>query len=67
MNLDEIRRRLTDARYRYDTTSGRYQPQGADGDAADADYATEDVADELGITLNDLLEWEEQQTGPSRH
>ena len=56
----EIESLLSEAGYRYDPTSGRYDS--ADGDDEQADLATEDVADQLEIPVEDLLRWEQEQT-----
>ena len=58
MNDVELESLLEQAGYRYDTASGRYMA--VDGEEGD-DYPTEDVADQLGIPMDDLLRWEEEQ------
>jgi len=55
----ELESLLQDAGYRFDPTSGRYMT--ADCDEQDVDYASEDVADQLGIPIEDLLRWEQGQ------
>ncbi len=59
MNDVEIESLLTEAGYRYDPLSGRYDVL----DAADGEenFPTEDVADQLEIPLDDLLRWEQEQ------
>src|SRR5262245_4733672 len=55
----EIESLLNEAGYRYDAASGRYDA--IDGDEDQGDYATEDVADQLEIPVEDLLRWEQEQ------
>ncbi len=62
MNDIELESLLEEAGYRYVVASGRYVFADA-GDAADEDYATEDVADQLEIPIEDLLRWEQEQQG----
>ena len=55
----ELESLLTEAGYRFDPTSGRYMT--LDSDDQDVDYASEDVADQLEIPIEDLLRWEQEQ------
>ena len=64
MNDVEIESLLEEAGYRYDTVSGRYVEVAADAVEEAADYATEDIADQLSIPVEDLLRWEQEQTAP---
>ena len=57
----ELESLLQEAGYSYDSATGRYRT--ADADDADVDYATEDVADQLEIPIDDLVRWEQEQTG----
>jgi len=60
MNDIEIESLLEEAGYRYAPATGRYAF--IDTAAEDAeDYATEDVADQLEIPVEDLLRWEQEQ------
>jgi 3-polyprenyl-4-hydroxybenzoate decarboxylase len=55
----EIESLLTEAGYQFMPASGRYEALDAVDD--DVDYPTEDIADQLGIPIDDLIRWEEQQ------
>jgi hypothetical protein len=55
----ELESLLQEAGYQFDPTSGRYMT--ADADEQDVDYASEDVADQLEIPIEDLLRWEQEQ------
>ena len=57
----ELESLLTEAGYVYVPASGRYQA--ADAVDGDVDYASEDIADQLEIPIDDLLRWEQEQTG----
>lgn len=55
----EVESLLTEAGYQFMTASGRYVA--ADGGEGDVDYATEDIADQLEIPIDDLVRWEQEQ------
>jgi hypothetical protein len=55
----EVESLLTEAGYRFAPATGRYELVDAEGD--ELDYPTEDIADQLGIPVDDLIRWEEQQ------
>jgi hypothetical protein len=55
----EVESLLTEAGYRFAPDSGRYELM--DGESDEMDYPTEDIADQLGIPVDDLIRWEEQQ------
>ena len=55
----EVESLITEAGYRFAPATGRYELLDADDD--ELDYPTEDVADQLGIPVDDLIRWEEQQ------
>ncbi len=55
----EIESLLEEAGYRFGATTGRYAVVDAGED--EVDYPTEDVADQLGIPVEDLIRWEEGQ------
>jgi len=55
----ELESLLTEAGYVYVPSTGRYRT--ADADDGDVDYATEDIADQLEIPIDDLLRWEQEQ------
>ena len=57
----ELESLLTEAGYVYVAQTGRYQT--ADATDGDVDYASEDIADQLEIPIDDLLRWEQEQTG----
>ena len=50
---------LHEAGYQFNPQTGRYTT--TDAQEQDVDYATEDVADELEIPIDDLLRWEQEQ------
>ena len=56
----EIASLLEDAGYRYMPANGRYVAV-SDAGEEDEDYATEDIADQLEIPIEDLLRWEQEQ------
>jgi hypothetical protein len=60
MNDVEIESLLSEAGYRYNPASARYDT--VEGDEDQGDLATEDVADQLEIPVEDLLRWEQEQT-----
>ncbi len=55
----ELESLLQEAGYQFDPISGRYMT--ADAAEQDVDYASEDVADQLEIPIEDLLRWEGEQ------
>jgi len=60
MNDDEIQSLLEEAGYQYTPATGRYMFLDASGEQ-DEDFATEDVADQLEIPVEDLLRWEQER------
>jgi hypothetical protein len=56
----ELESLLQEAGYTFDVASGRYRT--ADAADQDVDYASQDVADQLEIPIEDLLRWEQEQT-----
>jgi hypothetical protein len=56
----EINSLLEEAGYRYVPATGRYVALDDAGDE-DEDFATEDIADQLEIPIEDLLRWEQMQ------
>ena len=56
----EIESLLEEAGYRYVPATGRYVATLEVG-ADDEDYATQDIADQLDIPIDDLLRWEQEQ------
>jgi hypothetical protein len=54
---------LQQAGYQFVPSTGRYMT--ADADEQDVDYATEDVADQLEIPIEDLMRWEQEQVEPA--
>jgi hypothetical protein len=66
MNDLEIDSLLVQAGYLYEPVSGRYRSEaGSDDESLAEDFATEDVADQLQIPVEDLLRWEEEQSAAS--
>lgn len=57
----ELESLLTEAGYVYVPATGRYQA--ADAADGDVDYPTEDIADQLEIPIDDLVRWEQEQSG----
>jgi len=57
----ELESLIQEAGYQFDPTSGRYIVTGAA--EGDVDYATEDIADQLEIPIDDLVRWEQEQVG----
>ena len=55
----EVESLIAEAGYRFEPATGRYQL--VDGEGDDTDYPTEDIADQLGIPVDDLIRFEEQQ------
>jgi 3-polyprenyl-4-hydroxybenzoate decarboxylase len=58
----ELASLLQEAGYVFDPSTGRYQT--ADAVDGDVDYATEDIADQLQIPIDDLMRWEQEQSRP---
>jgi hypothetical protein len=56
----ELESLIQEAGYQFDPATGRYIVTGAD--EGDVDYATEDIADQLEIPIEDLMRWETEQT-----
>ena len=52
---------IQQAGYQFDPTTGRYIVTG--GSEGEVDYATEDIADQLEIPIDDLVRWEQEQVG----
>jgi len=59
----ELESLLQEAGYLYVPSIGRYRT--ADATDGDVDYATEDIADQLEIPIDDLMRWEQEQPGPA--
>ncbi len=57
----ELESLLQEAGYVFVTETGRYVT--TDAEEADVDYATEDIADQLEIPIEDLVRWEQEQVG----
>jgi 3-polyprenyl-4-hydroxybenzoate decarboxylase len=55
----ELESLIQEAGYQFDPTSGRYRT--LDSADEDVDYATEDIADQLEIPIEDLARWEQEQ------
>ncbi len=55
----EVESLVQHAGYRFDPMIGRYVV--TDSAEDDVDYPTEDVAEQLGIPMDDLIRWEEEQ------
>ncbi len=55
----ELESLLQEAGYQFNPTIGRYAT--TDAQEQDVDYATQDVADQLEIPIEDLLRWEQEQ------
>jgi hypothetical protein len=55
----ELESLLQEAGYQFVPTTGRYVT--ADAQESDVDYATEDIADQLEIPIDDLMRWEQEQ------
>lgn len=55
----ELESLIQEAGYQFDPTTGRYKT--ADAAEEDVDYATEDIADQLEIPIEDLVRWEQEQ------
>ncbi len=56
----ELESLLEEAGYQFDVATGRYRT--SDAAEQDVDYATEDVADQLEIPIDDLVRWEQEQS-----
>ena len=57
----EIASLLEDAGYRFVPETARYQVFAGAADADELDHSSEYVADELGIDVDDLRRWEDEQ------
>lgn len=55
----ELESLLQEAGYQFDPLIGRYVVAGAG--EGEVDYATEDIADQLEIPIDDLVRWEQEQ------
>jgi hypothetical protein len=55
----ELESLIQEAGYQFDIASGRYCT--LDSGEGDVDYATEDIADQLEIPIEDLARWEQEQ------
>jgi hypothetical protein len=66
MTDPEVAQKISAAGFVYDLGTGRYA---VEGDAEESmDFVTEEISDNLGIPLADLLRWEENhQARDSRH
>ena len=58
---EEIASVLEDAGYKFLPESARYQVVAGAADADETEHSSEFVADELGIDVDDLRRWEDQQ------
>jgi hypothetical protein len=58
---EEIASLLEDAGYRFVPQSTRYQVIAGAADADETEHSSEFVADELGIDVEDLQRWEDEQ------
>ena len=58
---EEIASLLEDAGYRFVPETARYQVIAGAASADETDHSSEYVADELGIDVEDLRRWEDQQ------
>jgi hypothetical protein len=57
----ELEGLIQEAGYAFVPATGRYVT--TDAGEADVDYASEDIADQLEIPIEDLLRWEQEQNG----
>jgi hypothetical protein len=57
----EIASLLEDAGYRFVPETARYQVVAGAANAEELDHSSEYVADELGIDVDDLRRWEDEQ------
>ena len=55
----EVESLINEAGYQFAPATGRYVL--FDSAENDVDYPTEEIADQLGIPVDDLIRWEEQQ------
>jgi 3-polyprenyl-4-hydroxybenzoate decarboxylase len=55
----ELESLIQEAGYMFVPATGRYVT--TDAEEADVDYATEDIADQLEIPIDDLVRWEQEQ------
>jgi hypothetical protein len=58
---EEIASLLEDAGYVFTPASARYQVVSGATDAEETEHSSEFVADELGIDVDDLRRWEDEQ------
>jgi hypothetical protein len=58
---EEIASLLEDAGYRFVPESARYEVVAGAASADELDHSSEFVADELGIDVEDLRRWEDEQ------
>ena len=58
---EEIASLLEDAGYRFAPEAARYQVVSGAASADETEHSSEFVADELGIDLEDLQRWEDEQ------
>jgi hypothetical protein len=58
---EEIASLLEDAGYRFVPETARYQVIAGAASADETDHSSEYVADELGIEVEDLRRWEDEQ------
>lgn len=58
---EEIASLLEEAGYNFNVDSGRYQVVSGATSEEEVDHSSEFVADELGIPVEDLQRWEEEQ------
>jgi hypothetical protein len=57
----ELESLIQEAGYMFVPATGRYVTADADASESDIDYATEDIADQLEIPIDDLVRWEQEQ------
>jgi len=58
---EEIASLLEDAGYSFSTQTARYQVVAGAASAAETEHSSDFVADELGIDVDDLRRWEDEQ------
>lgn len=58
---EEIASLLDDAGYRFVPQTARYQVVAGAASADETEHSSEFVADELGIDVEDLMRWEDEQ------
>jgi hypothetical protein len=57
----ELESLIQEAGYQFVPSTGRYVA--LDAAEGESDYPTEDIADQLEIPIEDLIRWEQEQTG----